>query len=327
MIVDVAVYEHGKRLDRVLTPAEALTCAQAGDGRFTWIGMSQPSEAELDEVAELFELHPLAIEDALHAHQRPKLERYDSSLFVVLKTLRYVDHDEVFDFGEVMLFVGTDYVVTVRHGDDCGLPLVRSELEADPARLAIGPAEVLHSIADRVVDLYELAATSIDDDIEEIQDQVFGDPTARHAERIFRLKREVLQFRQAVFPLAAPMDYIATHVLPVVPADRRPYFMNVHDHVRRVSDRVDAIDALLDSALHANVAQVGMRQNEDMRKITAWVAIIAVPTMFAGIYGMNFDHMPELRWRFGYPLVLVVIAACLLRPLPQLQTAGLVVIA
>ena len=129
-----------------------------------------------------------------------------------------------------------------------------------------------------------------------------------HAERIFRLKREVLQFRQAVFPLAAPMDYIATHVLPAVPADRRPYFMNVHDHVRRVSDRVDAIDALLDSALHANVAQVGMRQNEDMRKITAWVAIIAVPTMFAGIYGMNFDHMPELRWRYGYPLVLAVIA-------------------
>ena len=178
MIVDVAVYEHGKRLDRVLTPAEALACAQAGPGRFTWIGMSQPSEAELDEVADLFQLHPLAIEDALHAHQRPKLERYDSSLFVVLKTLRYVDHNEVFDFGEVMLFVGTDYVVTVRHGDDCGLPLVRSELEADPGRLAIGPAEVLHSIADRVVDLYEIAATSIDDDIEEIQDQVFGDPTS-----------------------------------------------------------------------------------------------------------------------------------------------------
>ena len=132
VIVDVAVYEHGKRLDRVLTPAEALACAQAGAGRFTWIGMSQPSEAELDEVAELFELHPLAIEDALHAHQRPKLERYDSSLFVVLKTLRYVDHDEVFDFGEVMLFVGVDYVVTVRHGDDCGLPAVRRELEADP---------------------------------------------------------------------------------------------------------------------------------------------------------------------------------------------------
>ncbi|MGD9701541.1 MAG: magnesium and cobalt transport protein CorA [Acidimicrobiia bacterium] len=309
MIVDVAVYERGKRLDRVLTPAEALACSQAGPGRFTWVGMSHPSETELDEVASLYALHPLAVEDALHAHQRPKVERYDGSLFVVLKTLRYVDHDEVFDFGEVMLFVGPDYVVTVRHGEDCGLPAIRRELEADPARLEIGPAEVLHTIADRVVDLYEVAASSIEEDIDEIQAQVFGGPTARHAERIFRLKREVLQFRQAVFPLAAPMDHIANHEMPVVPAERRPYFMNVHDHVRRVGDRVETIDALLDSALHANVAQVGMRQNEDMRKISAWVAIISVPTMFAGIYGMNFDHMPELRWRFGYPLVLAVIAA------------------
>jgi magnesium transporter len=311
VIVDVAVYEHGKRVDHVRTPADAHACAHSAGDRFSWIGLSHPSEAELEEVAELYEFHPLAVEDALHAHQRPKLERYDGSLFVVLKTMRYVDRDEVFEFGEVMLFVGPDYVVTVRHGEDCDLPVIRRDLESEPARLAIGPAEVLHAIADRVVDLYEDAATCIEQDIDEIQDEVFGGPSSRHAERIFRLKREVLQFRQAVIPLAAPMDYIATHPLDMIPEERRPYFMNVHDHIRRVADRVETIDSLLGSALNANVAQVGMRQNEDMRKISAWVAIVSVPTMIAGVYGMNFDNMPELRWTYGYPLAIgVILTAC-----------------
>ena len=308
MIVDVAVDERGKRLDGTFSPAEARNAARAAPERFAWIGLAEPSADELAEVSELYQFHPLAIEDALHAHQRPKLEIYEGLLFVVLKTSRYVDPEAVFEFGEVMVFVGHDHVVTVRHGADCDLGIVRKHLEADPRRLAIGPSEVLHSIADRIVDLYEVSAADIEDDIDEIQAEVFGGPSARHAERIFRLKREVLQFRQAVIPLVGPMDHIAVHDLDLVPAERRPYFMNVHDHIKRVAGRIETIDALLDSALSANVAQVGMRQNEDMRKISAWVAIVSVPTMFAGIYGMNFDTMPELRWRFSYPAVLLVIA-------------------
>ncbi len=311
MIVNVAVYEHGCRLGDVRSPREACDATHASPGRFTWIGLSEPSEHELEDVAKLYELHPLTIEDAVHAHQRPKLEQYDETLFMVLKTLRYVDHDEVFELGEVMIFVGVDYVITVRHGQGCNLAAIRRQLEADPARLAIGPAEVLHAIADHVVDVYEDAAGSVETDIDEIQAQVFSGPNAAHAERIFRLKREVLEFRQAVIPLGGPMDLIASRPLAVIPADRRPYFTNVADHVRRVADRIEAIDALLDSALHVNVAQVGMRQNEDMRKISAWVAIISVPTMVAGIYGMNFEHMPELGWQYGYPgAVAVIVVAC-----------------
>ena len=311
MIVDVAVYEHGRRLDGIESPHDACDATRATPGRFTWIGMSEPSEVELEDVAKLYELHPLAVEDAVHAHQRPKLERYDNSLLVVVKTLRYIDHHEVFELGEVLIFVGLDYVITVRHGEGCDLAGIRHQLEADPERLAIGPAEVLHTIADHVVDLYEAAASSVETDIDEIQVQVFSGPNTKHAERIFRLKREVLEFRQAVLPLKGPLDTIATRTLAVIPADRRPYFTNVEDHVRRVADRIETIDALLDSALHVNVAQVGMRQNEDMRKISAWVAIISVPTMVAGIYGMNFDHMPELGWQYGYPgAVAVILVAC-----------------
>jgi magnesium transporter len=310
VIVDVAVYEHGRRLDEVQSPREACDATHAASGRFTWIGLSEPTALELEDVAKTYELHPLAVEDAVHAHQRPKLEQYDESLLFVVKTLRYVDHEEVFQLGEVLIFVGIDYVITVRHGQGCDLATIRRQLEADPERLAIGPAEVLHTIADHVVDLYEEAASSVETDIDEIQVQVFSGPNARHAERIFRLKREVLEFRQAVLPLSAPLDTIANTPLAVIPDDRRPYFTNVEDHVRRVADRIEAIDALLDSALHVNVAQVGMRQNEDMRKISAWVAIIAVPTMVAGIYGMNFEHMPELSSQYGYPgaLLLIVIA-------------------
>jgi magnesium transporter len=311
VIADVAVYEHGKRLDGAYTPDEAKSLAEAAADRFVWIGLVEPSEDELTHVSGTYELHPLAVEDALHAHQRPKLEKYGESLFAVLKTLRYVDHDEVFEFGEVMLFVGSAHVITVRHGLGCDLPSIRRDLEADPDRLALGPGEVLHTIADHVVDRYETAVLEIEDDIDEIQVQVFSGPSSRHAERIFRLKREVLEFKQAVLPLANPMDLLARVRFTVIHDDRRPYFKNVHDHVTRVGDRVEAIDSLLDGALAANVAQVGMRQNEDMRKISAWVAIVSVPTMIAGIYGMNFEHMPEIGWRFGYPGVLCVIAvAC-----------------
>ena len=309
--MDVGVYERGERVGGECSVAAAAARAGATADGFAWIGLVEPSDDELAELADVWNQHPLAVEDAIHAHQRPKLDRYGDTIFVVLKTARYIDHNEVFEFGEVMLFVSREAVITVRHGQGCDLPAIRRQLEADPQRLAIGPSEVLLAIADHVVDGYEDTVAAVESDIDEIQSDVFAGPSARHAERIFKLKREVLEFRQAVLPLAAPTRLLAEGHLAPIPADCRPYFANVHDHVARAGGRVEAIDALLDGALHANVAQVGMRQNEDMRKISAWVAIVSIPTMIAGIYGMNFEHMPELESRFGYPAVLaVIVLAC-----------------
>ena len=283
----------------------ALNAARA-DGGFVWIGLHEPTGDEFASVAEAFDLHPLAVEDAIHAHQRPKLERYGDSLFMVFKPARYVDAEEVVVVGQIMVFLGSEFVVTVRHGESPELADVRRMLEEDPTRLDWGPGSVLHAIADKVVDDYAAVMVGLDDDIDQIEQEVFAGPKPTHAERIFKLKREVLDFRRAVDPLEAPLAELTAGVKPV---DERSveYFRNVHDHVLRASEHLAGLDALLDSALNANVAQVGMRQNEDMRKISAWVAIIATPTMIAGIYGMNFEHMPELEWVVGYPLVLAVM--------------------
>ncbi len=310
MIVDCAVYRSGQRATEPLDLDNARTVARACDG-FVWIGLHEPSGEEFVSVAEAFDLHPLAVEDAIHAHQRPKLERYGDSLFMVFKPARYVDAEEVIEVDQIMVFLGSDFVVTVRHGESTALADVRQTLEADPPRLDWGPGSVLHAVADKVVDDYAAVMVGLDDDIDQIEQDVFAGPKATHAERIFKLKREVLDFRRAVDPLEAPLAELAGGVKPV---DERSanYFRNVHDHVLRASEHLAGLDALLDSALNANVAQVGMRQNEDMRKISAWVAIIATPTMIAGIYGMNFEHMPELEWVVGYPLVLsVMVVVCI----------------
>jgi magnesium transporter len=311
VIVDCAVYADGRRSAEVVSADDAVAEARRVDG-FAWIGLHDPTAEEFECVARVFDLHPLAVEDAIHAHQRPKLERYGDSLFVVLKPARYVDRDEVVEIAEIMVFVGDDFVVTVRYGDTAALVDMRRALENDPERLQWGPAAVLHALADKVVDDYEVVMRGLDEDIDQIEAEVFSGASAHHAERIFKLKREILDFRRAVEPLRPAMAELVKTVKPI---DERSgaYFRDVHDHVMRVSDHLLGLDALLDGALHANVAQVGMRQNEDMRKISAWVAIVAMPTMIAGIYGMNFEHMPELEWRFGYPLVLSAMAlACFL---------------
>ena len=308
MIVDCAIYDDGKRTSRQATFEEALAAARHVHG-FVWIGLHDPEAAEFERVAAAFDLHPLAVEDAIHAHQRPKLERYADSVFMVLKPARYVDSNEVIELGQIMVFLGRDFVVTVRHGGHRELTSVRKALEDDPERLAWGPAAVLHAIADRIVDDYDAVMRGLEEDIDQIEVAVFSGPHSTHAERIFKLKREVLDFRRAVEPLEQPLRTLAAGVGDGL-LDRRgdPYFRDVHDHVLRVADRLTGVDALLDSALSANVAQVGMRQNEDMRKISAWVAILAVPTMIAGIYGMNFEHMPELDSVIGYPAVLGTMA-------------------
>ncbi len=303
MIVDSAVYEEGRRTD---VPAE-----RRGPGSFVWIGLFEPTPEEFDSLRREFALHPLAVEDAIHAHQRPKLEVYDDMVFLVLKTARYVDPTEVIQLGEVLVFIGSDFIITVRHGEATNLHPVREALDANPERLRHGPGAVLHAILDRIVDDYLPAIEGLEQDIEQVEEQLFSGERVNPAERIYRLQREVLSFRKATAPLVEPMERLARGHYELIHPEIRDYFRDVNDHLIRARDHLDAMRDLLSSSLMANLAQVGVRQNDDVRRISAWVAIIAVPTMIAGIYGMNFEHMPELSWELGYPLVLLVmVSAC-----------------
>lgn len=323
-VVDCAVYRDGARLATAtpLTPHEAMRQVRR-DGGFVWIGLHEPTEAEFAGIAGEFGLHPLAVEDAVQAHQRPKLERYDDTLFTVFKTVHYVEHDrltansEVVETGEVMCFTGRDFFITVRHGGQGSLRALRHRLQDDPELLAKGPSAVLHAIADHVVDGYIAVADAVQDDIDEVETEVFspgrkGAPRGTDAGRIYQLKREVLEFKRAVSPLLRPMQLLSERPMRLIDPDIQKYFRDVADHVARVHEQVIGFDELLNSILQANLAQASVAQNEDMRKITSWAAIIAVPTMVCGVYGMNFDHMPELHWRYGYGMVIGVISvACL----------------
>jgi len=309
VIVDRALYVAGRRAPDGASPSEDLERAYAEPSGFVWVGLHEPTDEEFAGVREAFGLHPLAVEDAINAHQRPKVERYDESLFVVLKTASYVDRDEAVDVGEIMLFIGDHFIVTVRHGEYTPLGGVRRQLERDPSQLLEhGPVAVLYAVADRVVDGYARVLAGLDNDIEEIEEQVFTADRENHAERIYRLKREVLDFRKAVTRLPEAMDdlrrarFRADH-------DLHAYFRDVHDHAVRANDHLLSLDELLNDALHANLAQITVRQNEDMRRISAWVAIAVVPTALAGIYGMNFRNMPELDTRYGYYVVLAAMLA------------------
>lgn len=302
MIVDCAVYENGVRRVGKLALEDAYEAGREPDA-FVWIGLYEPTKEEFESVSREFGLHELAVEDAIKAHQRPKLEVYDDSVFGVLKPVRYNDAEENVEIGEVMLFIGDGFVVTVRHGEVRELSAVRRSLEAHPELLKCGTGAVLHAVLDSVVDDYAPIIDALDVDIQEVETDVFTPHGGNPAERIYKLKREVLEFHGAMAPLADPLDRLMMGKIPLVNEELRPYFRDVYDHLVRALDRVDAFRDLLTSVLEANLTQVSVRQNEDMRRISAWVAIAAVPTMVAGLYGMNFDHMPELGWKFGYPLV------------------------
>ncbi|MGW4028074.1 magnesium and cobalt transport protein CorA [Streptomyces sp. NPDC004838] len=320
-VVDCAVYRDGRRLDSgaCQTPREAMLRVREGGG-FAWIGLHEPTEEEFAGIAAEFGLHPLAVEDAVHAHQRPKLERYDDTLFTVFKTVHYVEHaeltatSEVVETGEVMCFTGRDFVITVRHGGKGSLRALRYGLQKDVELLSKGPSAVLHAIADHVVDGYIAVAAAMQDDIDEVEIDVFSAPSkgssrGTDAGRIYQLKREVLEFKRAVSPLLRPMQLLSERPMRLIDPDIQKYFRDVADHLARVQEEVIGFDELLNSILQANLAQATVAQNEDMRKITSWAAIIAVPTAVCGVYGMNFDYMPELRWQYGYPMVLTAIAA------------------
>jgi magnesium transporter len=318
-VVDCAVYVDGKRLPGQLTPADAINGVRTRGEGFVWIGLFEPNARQLAELADDYGLHELAIEDAVTGEQRPKVERYGDMLFVSLKTVRHVTHDspttasEIVETGEIMVFLGKDFILTVRHHDHSGLSDLREELEAAPERLSAGPAAVLHAIADHIVDDYLAVTDAFEADIDEVEALVFAPRSPIGAEQMYLMKREVIELRRAVAPLAHPLRALAGMNASLVPQEIRSYFRDVDDHLTTVTERIASFDEILTTLLNATLAKITLQQNNDMRKITSWAAIVAIPTMVAGVYGMNFDYMPELRWKFGYPMVIVVVLiACLI---------------
>ncbi|MFJ9074618.1 magnesium and cobalt transport protein CorA [Streptomyces sp. NPDC102278] len=311
-VVDCALYEDGLRIPGQVNLGKVMERIDPQAGRFAWIGLYEPTAEQLQEVAEAFGLHPLAVEDAVHAHQRPKLERYGDMLFLVLKTIVYVDHDkvtatsEIVDTGEIMVFAGPGYAITVRHGSAPSLEGVRQQLQDDPRQLGCGPAAVLHAVADMVVDRYLEVADSFAGDVDTLESEVFSPDRPVDAGRIYQLKRELLEFKRAVMPLAPALRRLSEGSAQV-PEEVATYFRDVADHHQRVREQILSFDELITGMLSAGIAQLGVQQNADMRRISAWAALIAVPTMIVGVYGMNFDHMPELSSPYGYPAVWVLI--------------------
>jgi magnesium transporter len=315
-IVDCAAYIGGVRARECGDPATAIERVRADGRGFVWIGLHEPDAQEMEFLAKLFGLHELAVEDAVQAYQRPKLEAYDNSLFLILKTVAYVEHTaghavQIVQDGEIMIFLGPDYIVTVRHGAHSQLRTVRAALESDPEKLAIGPAAVMHAIADHIVDEYLSVVEAVEDDIDEMENLIFTPDRPVDIEQIYLLKREILGLRRAVSPLMPAMRSLTGTSTDLLPKKIRSYVRDVEDHLSVVADRVATFDEMLTTLVNAALAEVTTRQNEDMRKISAWAAIALVPTAIAGIYGMNFANMPELNWAYGYPMAIgIIVGLC-----------------
>jgi magnesium transporter len=311
VIIDCAHYRAGKRQhdEPLEIGIAARHAAASGEGEFVWLGLRDPTAAELAEAQREFGLNELAVEDAREAHQRPKIEEYDGSFFIVLKTARYDDEREAVDFGEIDLFLGRGYAIVVRQGEASDLRPARSTLEDHPDLLALGPAAVAWAVMDKIVDDYAPVVEGIDNDIGEVEESVFsgGEDVTQ---RIYFLNREVIAFQRAVAPLRTPLEVLEAGGFPQVPNELRSYFRDVADHARRVQAQIASQRELLNSVLQANLALLSVRQNAVVRTISGWAAIIAVPTFLASIWGMNFVDMPELDQPWGYPLAIGLMAAC-----------------
>lgn len=306
MIVDNALYRNGQRVDLNLDVQDlAGVRAKATEpDDFVWVGLHDPRSEDLEAVSDLYDLHPLAVEDAISAHQRPKVERYADSLFIVLRTLWYLDEEDAVETGEISLFVGHKFVVSVRHGSGGGLSDTRHRLEGMSTVLAHGPSAVVYAVCDQVVDRYEEVIGSLQEDVDEVEQSVFSTGRTNDSARIYILKRELAEMRRAVLPLREPMNKFSSGSVKGIHRDAAPYFRDVADHLTRVSETIDTLDSLLSAAFEAHTAKISIQQNDDMRRITAAVGLIAAPTLVGSIYGMNFTHMPELEWLYGYPMAL-----------------------
>jgi magnesium transporter len=307
-VVACAAYAHGRRVREIAL--ENISEVLKDPEQFVWIGLLEPSEELLRVVQREFSLHDLAVEDAHRAHQRPKLERYDEALFVVLHTVHINAQVQELEFGETHLFVGPRYVISVRHGASASYTQVRARCETTPDLLAKGPGFVLYALMDFIVDQYFPAVDVFESRLEAIEAQIFHEGV-RHdtTERIYDLKRELLHLKRSVSPLIDVTNRLMRSDLALIPADAHPYFRDIYDHVVRVNEMVDILRELLTSALEANLSLISVQQNEAMKRLAGWAAIVAVPTMIAGIYGMNFKFMPELEWPWSYPLVMTGMAA------------------
>ncbi|CAB4886816.1 unannotated protein [freshwater metagenome] len=315
MIVDYALYQNGARDSEPSNLGEMISKART-EGGFVWLGVAEPTEAEFVKMANDFQFHPLAIEDAVAAHQRPKFEEFPDVNVMVLKTAFYEEKGSLISTGEILAFIGSYFIVVVRHGSGAPLANTRHHLESNPEQMAKGPYAVLHAILDHVIDCYIDISVELETDVTQVEQKVFGTTRESASQEIYLLKREVIEFRHAIDPLLAPLQNIASIGARNIPTELTPFFRDTLDHLSRASDAAAGLDSLLTSALQAEIAQVQLQQNEDMRKITSYVALASVPTMVAGIYGMNFDTMPELRWQYGYPLVvgsLLLVTAFLYR--------------
>jgi magnesium transporter len=307
-VINCAAYRGGLRLGDL--DIGSIQGALGREDQFVWLGLYEPDENLLRAVQRQFHLHDLAIEDAYDAHQRPKLEMYENAVFVVLRTAQR--SGTRLEFGETHVFVGANYVVTVRHGSLRSHVGLRARCECTPHLLAKGPGYVLYALMDFVVDQYSPIVQSIEEEVEQLEEAILDrEVTAEVTARIYRLKRDLLALRRAVGPLVEVCNRLMRFEIPHIPDDTRPYFRDVYDHVVRLNETIDAQRELLTTALEAHLSLMSAAQNDHMKRLAAWAAMIAVPTMIAGIYGMNFAHMPELGWRYGYYVSLAVMAmAC-----------------
>ena len=307
VIVDIALYQEGRRVQGPPDISDQVDIARKNGG-FVWVGLAEPTQEEFDHVVGELNFHPLAIEDAVSAKQRPKIEDYDGLTFFVIKTVFYNEARSEISTGELMCFVDKHFVVIVRHGEGTPLTTVRHDIEAKPEQLNMGPFAVLHAVADRVIDEYTKIATELENDVINIENKVFSGKRKTYSQEIYFLKREVIEYRHAIEPLILPLQKISSEIFTAAPSAIKPFFRDTVDHLQHAHEHATGMDSLLTTVLQADLAHVQVRQNEDVRRISAWVALAAGPTMIAGLYGMNFETMPELTWKFGYPLVLGVIA-------------------
>ncbi len=308
MIVDSALYQLGVRVKNGGDISDLVDEARANGG-FVWVGLAEPSQAEFDHIVGELNFHPLSVEDAVNAQQRPKIEKYGELTFFVIKTVFYNETKSEITTGELICFVDSHFIVIVRHGEGSPLSTVRAEIESRPEFLTQGPFAVLHAVADRVIDGYTQIAAELENDVVALETKVFGGNRQTFSQEIYFLKRELIEYRHAIEPLVLPIQQLVSETYSSNPDTLKPFFRDTLDHLQRACEHASGMDSLLSSALQADLAHIQVRQNEDVRKISAWVALAAGPTMVAGIYGMNFDNMPELHWKYGYFLVLGVVTS------------------
>jgi len=307
MIVDVALYQDGRRVDGPSDISDLVDIARC-DGGFVWLGLAEPTESEFNLVVGELNFHPLAVEDAINAKQRPKIEDYEGLTFFVLKTVFFDKAEQEISTGELMCFISDHFIVIVRHGEGHPLTTVRHDLEQKPELLKLGPFAVLHAVADRIIDGYINIANALELEVVGVENKVFSGKRKTFSQEIYFLKREIIEFKHAIEPLIIPLNKLSNENIALLPEEIKPFFRDTSDHLMQACEHATGLDSLITSVLQADLAHIQVQQNIDVRRISAWVALASGPTMIAGIYGMNFDHMPELGTKYGYFIVLGVMA-------------------